>query len=47
MPDKKRGLLHMNPGAIGKHGFHTVRTMLRFEIDKGDIQNLEVIEFKR
>ena len=47
MPDKKTGLLHMNPGAIGKHGFHTVRTMLRFEIDKGNIQNLEVIEFKR
>ena len=45
--DKKLGLLHMNPGAIGKHGFHTVRTMLRFEIDKGNIQNLEVIEFKR
>ncbi len=47
MPDKKTGLLHMNPGAIGKHGFHTVRTMLRFEIDKGNIQNLEVIELKR
>ncbi|RFN59925.1 metallophosphoesterase family protein [Marixanthomonas ophiurae] len=47
MPDKKNGLLHMNPGAIGKHGFHTVRTMLRFEVDKGNIQNLEVIEFKR
>ncbi len=47
MHDKKTGLLHMNPGAIGKHGFHTVRTMLRFEIEKGNIQNLEVIEFKR
>tara|TARA_R110000823_G_C15952948_1_gene502487 strand:- start:24512 stop:25003 length:492 start_codon:yes stop_codon:yes gene_type:complete len=47
MPDKKNGLLHMNPGAIGKHGFHTVRTMLRFEVDKGTIHNLEVIEFKR
>ena len=47
MHDKKTGLLHMNPGAIGKHGFHTVRTMLRFEIDKRNIQNLEVVEFKR
>ena len=47
MPDKKRELLHMNPGAIGKHGFHKVRTMLRFEIDGSTIQNLEVIEFKR
>ena len=47
MPDKKTDLLHMNPGAIGKHGFHTVRTMLRFEIDAGNIKNLEVIEYKR
>ncbi|GHC55722.1 metallophosphoesterase family protein [Ulvibacter litoralis] len=47
MNDKKRGILHMNPGAIGTHGFHQVRTMLRFEIDGKNIQNLEVIEFKR
>jgi len=47
MPDKKLNLLHMNPGAIGIHGFHNVRTMLRFEIDGKKIQNLEVIEFKR
>lgn len=43
--DKKLNLLHMNPGAIGIYGFHKVRTMLRFEIDKDKIQNLEVIEF--
>lgn len=47
MPDKKRKLLHMNPGAIGKHGFHTVRTMLRFQIDGKEIQHLEVIEIPR
>ena len=47
MSDKKLNLLHMNPGAIGKHGFHNVRTMLRFEIDNKKIQNLEVIEFER
>ncbi|MDC7999397.1 MULTISPECIES: metallophosphoesterase family protein [Gilvibacter] len=47
MPDKKLGLLHMNPGAAGKHGFHKVRTMLRFEIDGEKISNLEVIEMKR
>ena len=45
--DKKLDLLHINPGAIGKHGFHHVRTMIRFEIMKSKIQNLEVIEFKR
>ena len=47
MPDKKLSLLHMNPGAIGKHGLHKVRTMLRFTIDGTKIDNLEVIEFKR
>lgn len=47
MNDKKTGLLHMNPGAIGKQGFHTVRTMLRFEIDGEKIGNLEVVEIKR
>ena len=45
--DKKLDLLHINPGAIGKHGFHHVRTMIRFEIMNSKIQNLEVIEFKR
>ena len=45
--DNKLNLLHINPGAIGKHGFHQVRTMIRFQIMKSKIQNLEVIEFKR
>lgn len=44
MHDKKLDLLHMNPGACGKHGFHQVRTMLRFTIDGSKISNLEVIE---
>lgn len=44
MHDKKLGLLHMNPGACGKHGFHQIRTMLRFVIDGDKISDLEVIE---
>lgn len=47
MQDRKLNLLHMNPGAIGKHGFHKVRTMLRFCVANGKIKQLEVIEFKR
>ena len=43
MNDKKTGLLHMNPGAVGKYGLHKVRTMLRFEIDGAKIEKLEVI----
>lgn len=42
--DHKLNLLHLNPGAAGKHGFHKIRTMLRFELNDGEIKNLEVIE---
>jgi hypothetical protein len=45
--DKKLGLLHINPGAIGKYGLHSVRTMVQFEINGKKIENLSVIEFKR
>lgn len=44
IPDKKLNLLHLNPGAVGQHGFHKIRTMLRFEITDGKIINLEAIE---
>lgn len=42
--DKKHNLLHINPGAAGKSGFHQVRTMLRFVIDGDKIKDLEIIE---
>ena len=42
--DKKLNLLHMNPGACGRQGFHQLRTMLRFVIDGKEIRDLEVIE---
>ena len=42
--DKTLGLLHINPGAAGKSGFHTVRTLVRFVIDQGEFKDLEVIE---
>ena len=42
--DKKFDLLHMNPGACGKVGFHKMRTMLRFAIDGKQIKDLEVVE---
>lgn len=45
MPDKSLGnLLHINPGAAGLHGFHKVRTMVRFDIEAGRVTNLQVIE---
>ena len=42
--DKTLNLLHINPGAAGKYGFHKVQTLIRMEIDGENIQNLEVIE---
>lgn len=37
-------LLYLNPGAAGNHGFHSIKTIVRFEITNGSIQSLEVIE---
>lgn len=42
--DKTLNLLHLNPGAAGIHGFHQVRTMLRFVIDGAAIKELEIVE---
>ena len=44
MHDKSLNHLHMNPGAAGHHGFHLMRTAIRFSINKGRIENAEVIE---
>lgn len=44
MYDKELEILHLNPGAAGKHGWHKMRTMLRFEINGEKIENLEIIE---
>ena len=40
----KTGMLHINPGAAGHHGFHKMRTMVRFVVDNGRIFDVEVIE---
>ena len=45
MTDKSLGnLLHINPGAAGRHGFHKMRTMVRFVVQEGQVQDLQVIE---
>lgn len=45
--DKSLNLLHINPGAAGIYGFHTVRTLVRFCIDNGSFSDLEVIELNK
>lgn len=44
MYDQKNKLLHLNPGAMGKVGWHQMRTMMQFEINGDQIENLAVIE---
>lgn len=45
--DQRLHLLHINPGAAGISGFHTVRTLVRFAIDGSDIKDLEVVELAK
>lgn len=44
MYDEPMSCLHMNPGAAGKHGWHKVRTLIRFTINGNDMKDCEVIE---
>ncbi|WP_299757697.1 metallophosphoesterase family protein [uncultured Pontibacter sp.] len=45
MTDKSlNNLLHINPGAAGKHGFHKIRTMVKFSVSEGRVQDLQVVE---
>lgn len=42
--DQQRKLMYMNPGAAGKHGFHKVRTLVRFTIEGDRLTALEAVE---
>jgi uncharacterized protein len=44
MFDERLQCLHMNPGAAGRQGWHTIRTLIRFAIDGNNIKDCEVIE---
>jgi hypothetical protein len=37
-------MLYINPGAAGNHGFHHMKTIMRFDIEAAAIKNVEVIE---
>jgi uncharacterized protein len=39
-----KNMLYLNPGAAGHHGFHAIKTLVRFELLKGEVKNMEVIE---
>ncbi len=42
--DAQLNLVHMNPGACGHHGWHKVRTLLRFTLAAGAVSGVEAIE---
>jgi hypothetical protein len=44
MYDSQLQCLHINPGAAGNQGWHTIRTIVRFAIAGKEIKNCEVIE---
>jgi len=42
--NKEFDLIHINPGAAGKHGFHKKRTLVKLEINDTKVDNLRVVE---
>jgi uncharacterized protein len=45
--DPKYNLLHINPGACGKQGWHKVSTLIRLQIDGHRLVDLQIIELKK
>lgn len=41
---KYNNMLCLNPGAAGIHGFHKIKTMLRFTLDNKKVTSMEAIE---
>lgn len=42
--DDKLQLLHINPGAAGKQGWHRIKTLVRFTIEGKTIKDCDVVE---
>lgn len=42
-----QNMLYINPGAAGNHGFHPVKTLVRFQIIEKQVSHMEVIELGR
>jgi uncharacterized protein len=38
------GLVHLNPGACGHHGWHQMRTLLRFSVADGKLKEMDAVE---
>ena len=42
--DPTFNVLYINPGAAGRHGFHKMRTLLRFSLEQATVKDMQVIE---
>ncbi|MCU0324105.1 MAG: metallophosphatase family protein [Spirosomaceae bacterium] len=42
--ETQNNMIYLNSGAAGREGFHKIRTLLRFKLEKKKITHLEVIE---
>jgi putative phosphoesterase len=42
--EARNNMLYVNPGAAGNHGFHHIKTLVRFSITAKTITDMEVIE---
>lgn len=45
--DNKLQLLHINPGAAGQQGWHSIRTLVKLTIDGANMKDCEVIELAK
>lgn len=41
---KWNNMLFINPGAAGNEGFHKIKTIMKFDLNAGKIENMKVIE---
>ena len=44
MRDLPLGMVHLNPGACGHHGWHLMRTLLRFSVEDGKLKAMDAVE---
>lgn len=42
-----KNMLYINPGAAGHEGFHTVRTLIKMQLENKKIESIQVVELGR
>jgi len=45
--DDKLDMMHINPGAAGKSGFHKLRTAVKFKVENKELKDLQIFEMER